>query len=56
MSKERIEELGKLIKIAETDRKLALFNYQYDRAAMIKAYKIQLLVEKDELQKKLSED
>lgn len=56
MSKERIEELEKLIKIAETDRKLALFNYQYGNAAILKAYKNELLAEKNELQKKLSED
>jgi hypothetical protein len=56
MSKERIAELNKLIKIAETDRKLALFNYQYGNAALLKAYKNELLEEKRELGRKLSED
>jgi len=56
MSKERIQELNKIIKNTETDRAVAMFNHQFEYAANLKRYKNALLAEKEELEKKLLED
>jgi len=56
MSKEKIKELSKLIKITETNRAMAMFNHQFEYASNLKKYKKELLAEKEELEKKLLED